>query len=114
MSLPSGTDISNLKIGLVSAADLCKIISTCARANVRALKLLDIEIQFGPIDQSIPNQNNSLVETKLVEQATQILVEEESRQRSFEQLQQDVEELKLTDPLAFEQLIGGESEVGST
>lgn len=106
--MKNGSPILTSKLGLDSVKDLCKLISTCARANVRTLKINDIEIQFGQATPSSVPKIISPVDTRLVEQASQNLVEEEARQTRFDMLQQDVEELKLTDPLAFEQLIGGE------
>ncbi len=94
-------------IGLVSAKELCDLIKTCAKNGVNTFHIGNIKLEFGKVDQPIQSPI-ILTQTSVDEtQAVKISAEAE-RQMSFDRLQQEVDELKLSDPLAYEKFIEGE------
>ena len=96
---------------LASSEDLCRIIETCAKSHVRELKLDSLFLQFGLADQPI---QSLATETKFSEQASQEIEAEATKQLNVAALQQDLDELKISDPLAYEQLLGGNLEDGTS
>lgn len=111
-SLKSGKVLSMGNNFVVKSKDVCRIIKECAKFNVLELSLGDLHLVF---DSKDPLNQRTLVipQTKGSEQAaTKISKEAEAKERS-ESLRQDMEELRLTDPLAFEHLMSeGDIEVG--
>lgn len=85
----------------MTAAEICSIIKACANTSVREFRIGDLYLAFGPKDPSV-----QMVETKPL-QATEIS-EEARTQAIAERVEQDLDELKLTDPFAYERLLGGE------
>lgn len=94
-------------IGLVNTAELCQLIKVCAKNKVSLFNFGGIKLEFGKIDQSSKTKN-ILAQTSADETKATKIKEEAERKLSLEQLQQDVEELKLSNPLAYEQFIEGE------
>ncbi len=95
-------------IGLVSAKELCDLIKTCAKNGVNTFHIGNIKLEFGQGNQPTPNTPIPEPTIALDEtQAVKISAEAE-RQMSFDRLQQEVDELKLSDPLAYEKFIEGE------
>jgi hypothetical protein len=110
-SLRNGSQQLTLDNNLVvNSEELCRIIKMCAKFGVQEVKFKDVHLIFGERDQS-PNPG---LRPSLASKESQKISEEEFERTSFEKLQDDVEELKLTDPLMFEKLIAGEFDVGST
>lgn len=94
------------KIGLVKAEDICQIIKVCAKSEIRFFRFGDLQLEFGAVDQS--KQIPVMVETKPDDREAVKISEEAERKLSLDQLRADAEELKLSDPLAYEQFIEGE------
>lgn len=96
---------------LYSAKDLCKLIKTCAKYKVLEVQIGELRLSFGPKDKSVTTPKTlDLVQTRSVEQASQKIGEESQAKDRLDRISDDLEELKLTDPLAYEKLIGGELE----
>lgn len=91
---------------LVNADDICRIIKACADSNIREIKVGDLFLAFGKVDQ--PSHTPLLTETKS-EQSNQI-AEEARHQEMGARLEEDLDHLKLTDPLAYEQYVSGDIE----
>lgn len=102
MSLTSGTATSEIK--LVSASELCQLIKVCAKANVRTFKFGDIHLDFGSQEAHQPVVTNHVLDTIPDDKE----IKKFSEELSVEQLRQDIDELKLSNPLAYEQFIEGE------
>lgn len=94
------------KIGLVKAKDICQVIKACVKGKVTSFKFGDLQLEFGEIDQS--KQTHVMVETKPDDKEAVKISEEAERKLSLDQLRADAEELKLSDPLGYEQFIEGE------
>lgn len=90
---------------MVNASELCKIIKTCVNSNVNEIRIGELYMAFGWKDKSI--EPLGMVETKPAEQISHeaMLVEKQAR------LQDELENLKLTDPLAYERALA-EGELG--
>ena len=97
---------AELNNSVVSPKELCKIIEVCAAQGVHEFNFNGIYLVFGGADQ--PTQKHSPIKTKSG-QANKITEEAEAQQLAF-QREQSLEELRLTDPLAYERLIEGELE----
>lgn len=65
----------------------------------------ELHFSFGEIDQSNQNPSES-VQTKPVEQESIKISEEAREQDRLSILAEELEDLKLSDPLAYERLIG--------
>lgn len=88
---------------VVNADDLCRIIKECAKSKVRELNLGALNLAFGPTDQLDLKPLDS-VETKPLEQAMKISEEERLREKEA-RFQDELDQLRLTDPLAYEKYI---------
>lgn len=92
---------------VASASDLCRIIKICAKYKVREIQIGELNLVFGLSDKA-NHKTSRVVETKSIEQASQKIKEEVQTKDRVDRLEEDLEELRLTDPLAYERLIGGE------
>lgn len=94
----------------ISSEEVCKILDACAKKGVIELKFGPLEVRFqpkaqshpkkapGPIIPAHPEPENILQEQREAEKAE--LLREEIRTKEDE-----VDELVLTDPLKYEELI---------
>lgn len=89
-------------IGLASTKSLCKLIKVCVKSNVTSLKLGDIQLEFGT-QTRVP----ILAQTRADEFQAVKITEEAIKDDRAEQLSQEVEDLRLSDPLAYEKFIEG-------
>lgn len=90
---------------LANADAICKIIRAATNSGIREIKIGALFMAFGPLDQAAP-QPLDTVETKSVEQETKHILEQTH-------LQDEMDQLKLSDPLAYERLVEGELEGAS-
>ena len=112
--MPNGKDTLTPHNFVASASDLCRIIKTCAKYKVSEVRIGELELVLTPKDKSESLKTLDKIETKSVEQAKKIGEEALSKER-LERIEEDLEELKLTDPLSSERLIGGElGDVGTS
>lgn len=91
----------------VSAKDLCRIIKACAHNKVKEVRVNGLHLVFGSETQSESN-TLGIDPPRSVEQASEKIAEESLSKDRLDALQLDLEEIKITDPLAYERLIGGE------
>lgn len=84
---------------LLTGKELCEIISACASAKVSIFEMHDIRIVFGSKEIESENSNNQ-TENLVVEDEREPLVE---RKESLSQLEDEVHDTLLTDPVAFEE-----------
>jgi hypothetical protein len=83
----------------LTAKEICEIISACASANVSEITMHDMRIVFG--SKAIASENSSnQTENLVVEDAREPAVE---RKESLAQLEEEIDETLLTDPVAFEE-----------
>lgn len=104
---PVGLETKILQPGenlVLSAKDLCSIIKQCANSKVRELKIGELFMAFGEIDQSSHSLSNQ-VQTKPTEIEIQKISDEALAQDNLARNQDELEHLKLTDPLAWERVI---------
>lgn len=86
----------------------------CAKSGVVEAHINGIDLIFGEKDKS-PAKSIAVVETKpFAEQESQKISEEAQQKELKDKIIEDLEELQLTDPLAYEQIIGGDLDGGST
>lgn len=85
----------------------------CAQSGVHEIRIGELHLIFGEKDLS-PTNSLRLVQTKPREQESQKIIAEASAEEKKRIAEEYIEELRLTDPLAFEQTIGGDLDVGST
>lgn len=93
---------------VASMNDLCQLIKICARYQVLEAEINGLRLVFGPRDKSAKSKILNSAQTKLVEQESQKISDEANKNDRLDRVSEDLEELKLTDPLAYEQLLGGE------
>lgn len=107
-SLTSGipTLRSDFNIGLVSADDICQILRVASKCSIRSLKIGVLQLEFGKVDQLTQDIPIGFRPEPNESQAVKI-TEEANRKLSVEQLQMDLSELLLSDPLAHEELMSG-------
>ena len=84
---------------LLTAKDLCEIISACASAKVSTFEMHDLRIVFGSKEIESENSSNQ-TENLVVEDGREPATE---RKESLSQLEDEVHETLLTDPVAFEE-----------
>lgn len=111
----SRANLTNGKLSLTgenfvaTPRDLCQLIKVCAKHRVTEIVIGDLRLTFLPKDKSEKRANKlDPVETKRIEQASQQISDESQEHDRLERLSEDLEELKLQDPLAYERLLGGE------
>lgn len=98
---------------LVNIGDLCRIIKECATYGVREVQFNGLHLIFGESDQP-PKILNRLRPNPSSKKAKTITDEAHATELA-DRVFQDLEELKLTDPLSYEKLLEGElGDVGST
>lgn len=85
--------------------DLCRIIAVCAKNGILEARVGELQLIFGKKDQSFQNPFAS-VQTKPNEQQIQKISEEAKEQDRISRIEYDLEELKLSDPLGYERLLG--------
>lgn len=99
---------------IVDADALCKIIGMCAKSGVAKLQLGALQLVFDAKDKSV--ESLSMVETKPLEQEQANKIGEEVQAQELARLREDeLENLKLANPLAYERFIAeGEIEDGQS
>lgn len=85
----------------------------CARSGVREIKFGKLSLIFGEKDKSL-NSSLEVVQTIPNEQESEKITEEAAQKDMREAAIEYLEELQLTDPLAYEKLLGGDLDGGST
>lgn len=85
----------------------------CAQSGVQEVRFGELHVIFGGINQSLEKALDK-VQTKPDEQKSQEIIKEALAEQKRNNLADQLEELKLTDPLAYEQLIGGDLDGGSS
>lgn len=96
---------------LADANSICQIIKECAKGGVSELKLGNLSLVFGPKDKS--DKPLEAIETRSFEQETQKISNEAEAQRLAERVQQDLEELSITDPAAYERMLSLQGDLGN-
>jgi hypothetical protein len=94
----------------LSAKDLCKIINMCAKLNVSRFELADIKIDFGAKSQllHIPSVSPAIAsEAEVQKVRSEVLAQSKANG-----IEDDLDMLRLSDPLAFENIIEGDEESG--
>lgn len=91
------------KKSFVSTKDLCKIISTCSKSNVRSISFWGIKLEFGQENQLV-QQPLDEIQTRSFETKSQQIVKEVEEQERRIAREAELENLKLLDPLAWERL----------
>jgi len=90
----------------LSTQSVCSIIETCARYNVAKLQFRDLMLEFGQKPEQPPPGRTTattvadMTEQEHQEQTKQALAEDELSLR-----EQQLEELKITDPAEYERQI---------
>jgi hypothetical protein len=107
-------DLINLRavtqVPVLKAEEVCSILKVCAEAGVNEITFRDLNVRFGPPaetrrpEQDAESASPSSSETVLSEIAAKIdqetIEEQEIRIR-----EQQLDELRITDPLAYEKLV---------
>lgn len=94
--------------------DLCKLIRVCAESGIYEVKFKEIHLIFGE-GHKLPIKKTHKIETRSQEQKSKEISEEASMAERLKMNEMEVEELRLTDPLAYETLIAqGDLDVGSS
>lgn len=92
---------------LAVAKDVCRIITVCAKNGVSEFRLGDIHLVFGAVDQ--PSIQPRMVQTKPLE--TKSISDEAEAQDRLEATKTYLDELLISDPLAYEKLLAGDLDV---
>lgn len=88
----------------VSAKDLLALIETCAKNQVRSLKLSDLELTFGPAAMETTLVQPHIESPAVLEKTQE--VERESLEEIQRQMNKDaLEVMKLEDPAEYERLV---------
>lgn len=112
--MKNGKDKSTfIKKDVAYSDDICRIIKVCAQSGVQEIKFGDLHLIFGEIDKT-PTNNLRSVKTKPREQESQKISEEAQEKERLDNVAEYLSDLQLTDPLAYEKLLSGDLDVGST
>ncbi len=103
----SGTTTSVTdKITLANVDAICQLIRICSKTNINKFSLGELILDFGMRDPS--TKTPQMVETKPQEQEIIQIKEEVEDQKNMALLQDDLDHLRLSDPLAYERYLEGE------
>lgn|GEM_PF-4452295 len=89
--------------GICTAADICKIIKACRDSNVATFSFNGLELRF-----DMENLEETSVQSVMVAHQEEIgdnIVDYIDEKDSVEQLEHNLEELKITDPLGYEKFL---------
>lgn len=85
------------------ASEICNIIEACAKSGVETFRAHDIEISFKP-RASVPSQEPLFIPPE-VERAAESQARESLIRDEVEHKQNELDQLIINDPLAFEELL---------
>lgn len=101
---------------LANIDDLCKIIAVCAKHGVSEVSVGELHLSFGMRDQQTNTYQPRTRPVPTRNKAAQKIQSEAEASDIAHQLSEDIEELKLSNPLAYERLLatGEVEDVGET
>lgn len=96
---------------VVSPKDICQIINICAKTNIKKIEFYGVKMEFAQVDQR--EQAPETAQTRVDKKAQEEIEKEVSDREKEVALEAYEENLRLTDPFAYEQsmLLGGGEQV---
>jgi len=108
-SSKNGKPCSTLEVSknlVVSLEDLCRIIKVCAQNCVQEIRFGELHLVFGERDQS--SNSRATIQTRSGEKKAQKINEEAQEHLRDEIVRDQLDQLKLLNPLEYERYMAGE------
>lgn len=97
-----------LEISLASADDICKIIKAAASSQLREIRVPGLYMSFGSPNHKEADRPEANPTISSLAQDSEEIERDVAKEEATNHLVDDLDHLRLTDPLAYEKFVEGE------